>query len=63
MNAQRMINMALRLLMRHGTDYLARRGKAPDTMTAEDKAQARSARDLGRKAGQAARLTRRIGRF
>ena len=45
-----------------GIDYAARRGKAPAQMTDADRDQARSARDLAKRAGKAARITRRLGR-
>ena len=67
MDMSRMINMVIRLVMRRGVnigiDYAARRGKTPDAMTPEDKAQARAGKEMARKARQGARLARRIGKF
>lgn len=70
MDLNRLLNMVLRIFVRKGVnwginkgvDYAARRGKPSGQMTQTDHAQARSARDLAKRARKAARITRRLGR-
>ena len=63
---QQLMNMFLRRAVNKGinmgVDYAARRGKAPAEMTPEERAQAKSARDLAKRARQVSRITRRLGR-
>ncbi|WP_457646168.1 hypothetical protein [Profundibacter sp.] len=67
MNANRIINMLLRMFMRKavnkGIDMAARRGKSPAEMTVEERAQAQKAKQTAGKAQKLARLARRMGRF
>lgn len=70
MDIQRLISMLGRMFLRKamskgmnaGIDHFARKGKSPQDMTPADHEQARKARDLARRAQQAARITRRLGR-
>ncbi len=66
MDVNRAVQMLLRMLMRplinHGINFLARRGKPEAEMTPEEKLQARNAKDLARRAQEAAKLTRRLRR-
>jgi hypothetical protein len=70
MDVQRLISMLGRMFLRKamtkglnaGIDLVARKGKAPADMTPADHDQARKARDLAKRARQAARITRRLGR-
>ena len=48
---------------RKGIDLAARRGKPEAELTPEERAQAKGATDLTKRARQMARLGRRIGRF
>ncbi|QUS36884.1 hypothetical protein GR316_04565 [Falsirhodobacter algicola] len=58
---QRMImRMFMMKVMTKGIDYAARRGKDPATMTAEERAQAQSARGMAKRAQKIARITRRM---
>ena len=52
----RLVNTAVN----KGVDYAARRGKAPEQMTAADHDQARQAKEMTKRARQAAKLGRRI---
>jgi len=67
MDLNRLISMAMRLVMRRGVnmgiDYASRRGKDAKAMTPEERAQAKSAKDMANKARKGARLARRIGKF
>lgn len=67
MNMNRLIQMAIRMVMRHGVsrgiDYAARRGKDAKSLTPAERAQAQGAKDLAGKARKGARLVRRFGRF
>lgn len=60
------INLILRLFagpaMRRGMDHLARRGKPVAQMTSDERAQAASARQTAKRARQAIRIARRLGR-
>jgi len=66
MDLSRLITMIINLFLRKGIskgiDYAARRGKDPAAMTPEDHAQAKAARDLAKRARQAANLARKLGR-
>jgi hypothetical protein len=70
MNANQIINMVMRMLGRRlingginkGIDLAAGRGKPAAEMTPEEHAQATQARQLAKRARQAARITRRLGR-
>lgn len=66
MDVNRAVQMLLRMLMRplinHGISFLARRGKPEADMTPEEKLQAKNAKDLARRAQEAAKLTRRLRR-
>ncbi len=67
MNANQLINMVIRMVLRRGVnmgiDYAARRGKDARTLTPEEKAQAKAGKDMASKARQGAKLTRRMGKF
>jgi len=71
MNANQMINMVMRLFIRKvmnrgidaGLKYATRRGKKPENMTPEDQAQERAGKETAKRARQAAKLGRRIGRM
>lgn len=56
------IRKAVNMGINKGIDVAARRGKSPEQMTAADHDQARSTRDLAKRARKAARTTRRLGR-
>lgn len=66
MNMDRLIRMGLRMLMNKGInkgiDIAARRGKAPDQMTAEDQAQANQAKGTAQKARRGLSVMRRFMR-
>jgi hypothetical protein len=66
MNTSQLISTVLRFILRPlimaGIDVAARRGKDTSEMTAEEKAQARSARDMAKRAEDAIKLTRRLRR-
>ncbi len=57
-----LVRMLIGPLSKIGIDFLARRGKPEADMTPEEKDQARKARELAKRAKDAARLTRRLGR-
>lgn len=63
---QMVLNMILRKAVNRGikgaVGLAARKGKAPSEMTPQDQAQAASTKALARRAQQAARMARRIGR-
>lgn len=67
MDANRLIQMVIRMVMRRGVnmgiDYATRRGKDAKTMSPEEREQARSAKDIAGKARRGARLARRMGKF
>lgn len=52
----RLVNTAVN----KGVDYAARRGKSPAQMTAADHDQARQAKEMTKRARQAAKLARRL---
>ena len=62
----RLIQMILRRVMGHlinrGIDHVASRGKAADQMSPEDRAQARTTKEIARRARQAANIARRMMR-
>ena len=70
MNAQRLINMIVNIVTRRlinfginkGIDLAARKGKPKDQMTAKDQKQEKDARETAKRARQAAKVTRRMGR-
>ncbi len=70
MNTGRLIQMAIRMVMRTvmrrgigaGIDYATRRGGKTES-SPEDKAQANQAGKLGKKARKSIRMARRIGRM
>jgi hypothetical protein len=66
MDLNRILSMISRIFVRKavnkGIDYAARRGKDPAQMTPAERKQAGDARALAKRARQAARITRRMGR-
>ena len=64
MNWNRLVNMLTRMFIRSavstGVDYAARRGKPESELTPEERAQARSAKQMADKAQKAVRLGRRF---
>ena len=66
----RIINMIINQVIRRfvniginkGFDHFSGKGKAAGQMTKADHAQANSGRDLAKRARQAAKITRRLGR-
>lgn len=70
MNIERLITMAVNIVTRRlinfginkGVDAVARKGKPKGRMTAEDRKQVQDARALAKRARQAAKITRRLGR-
>ncbi len=66
MNVERLINMVLRRLMRKGMnkgmDMAANRGKRPEDMTPEERAQAKATRENARKLQKGVRTARRFTR-
>jgi len=62
MNMNRLINMGLRMLMRKGVDVMAKRGKQPQDMTPDERAQAKSAQQTAQKAQKGMRAARRFMR-
>jgi len=70
MNANQIIRLLMRLFrpllnrgLTKGIDLAARRGKPEAELTPEERAQAKGATDLTKRARQMARFGRRIGRF
>lgn len=63
---QQLFNMIFRRAMNtainKGIDHVARKGRPPGQMTAEERKQANAARDMTKKARQAAKIARRLGR-
>lgn len=59
---QMLLRMMLRPMINLGINYLARRGKPEAEMTPDERLQAGKARELAKRAEQAARLARRLGR-
>ncbi len=66
MNMNRLINMAVRMLMRKGidagVDVATRRGKRPEDMSAKERQAARSARQNTQSARRSLRFMRRFMR-
>ncbi|KQI72876.1 hypothetical protein AN191_06445 [Loktanella sp. 5RATIMAR09] len=58
----RLINMGLRMLMRKGTEMAANRGKRPEDMTPEERAQSKNAQQTARKAQRGLNAARRFMR-
>ena len=66
----RIINMVINLLLRKvvsrgvdaGINYAVGKGKAPQDMTDEERAQSAAGRETAKRAKQAANLARRLGR-
>lgn len=71
MNANRIISMIIRLFVRKimsrgidaGLDYASGRGKKPEDMTKEERKQAQAGKETAKRARQATKLSRRIGRM
>lgn len=57
---KKLIALALPFLVKKGVDYAARRGKPAAQMTAKEKQQAKTGRDIAKRARQAARITRKM---
>lgn len=57
---RKLIAMALPFLVKKGIDYAARRGKPAAQMTVKETQQANSARQIAKRARQAARVTRKM---
>lgn len=62
MNANQLINMAIRMLMRKGIDLAATTGKRPQDMTQAERQTAADARQTGQKARKGINLIRRFMR-
>ncbi len=70
MDLGRIVTMIVNIVMRRavnaginkGINHFAGKGKSDAPMTAAEKAQAAKGRDMTKRARQAARLTRKIGR-
>ncbi|SMX41773.1 hypothetical protein [Actibacterium lipolyticum] len=71
MNANGLINMVVRQFLGRfmnkgidaGIDYAAKRGKRGEELSHEERLRARNAKQTAKRAQQAGRLIRRIGRF
>ncbi len=67
MNPNAIINMIIRLFMRRGMNaginYMANRGRDPKDMTPEERQNAKAGRENAKRAQQAMRVTRRMGKF
>lgn len=71
MNANRLINMVIRQITRRlvnlginkGIDLASKRGRKDADLTEADRDQARDAKEMAKRARQAQRATKRIGRF
>jgi hypothetical protein len=70
MDLNRLIQMIVNMFVRKavnkginaGIDYASRRGKPAGEMTPEERKQAQDARAIAKRACQAARITRKLGR-
>ncbi|MBL9048545.1 MAG: hypothetical protein JNK19_00345 [Tabrizicola sp.] len=66
MNLNGLFNMLAKMFIRNavntGIDYAARRGKPDAELTPEERAQAKSAKDIANKAQEAAKVARRLWR-
>ena len=64
MNVNQLINMLMRrfsrIFINKSIDFAARRGRDPQEMTPDEKARARSAKQMARRAKDAAKLMRRM---
>lgn len=68
MNVNQLINMIIRIVTRRlmnkgvyaGIDLAARRGKAKEDMTPEEREEARKAREIAKRGRQATRIGRRL---
>lgn len=67
MNPNAIINMIMRLFLRRGMNaginYMANRGRNPKDMTPEERQNAKAGRENAKRAQQAMRVTRRMGKF
>ena len=66
MNAERLIRMGMRMLMRKGMNkgvqMASRKGKAPEDMTSEEREQAENAQQMANRARKGLRAARRFTR-
>ncbi|PJI92058.1 hypothetical protein BC777_0902 [Yoonia maricola] len=62
MNMNRLINMGMRMLMRKGVSLAATKGKRPEDMTPEERAQSKNAQQTANKAQKGMRAARRFMR-
>ncbi|MFZ1727943.1 MAG: hypothetical protein WBO29_09770 [Albidovulum sp.] len=70
MDLNRLINMIIQQITRRlinsginkGFDFAARKGKPKEEMTPEERKQAQMGKDMAKRAKQAAKITRRLGR-
>jgi hypothetical protein len=66
MDLNRLFNMLFRMFFKSavdaGIDYAARRGKPDAELTPEEREQARRAREIGERAKQVSKVTRRLWR-
>ncbi len=71
MNLNQLVNMVVNTVMRRlvnlgvnkGIDLATRMGKSDDEVTDDDRAQQAGAKETAKRARQAAKVTRRLGRF
>jgi len=71
MNPNQIINIIIKMVMRKlinkginaGVEKVARKGKSKDQMTAQDKQNTKTARDMTKRARQAMRVGRKIGKL
>ncbi|MEM0946690.1 MAG: hypothetical protein AAGK37_04740 [Pseudomonadota bacterium] len=61
MNTNRLISMLMRMFMRHGMRAVNQQARA--NMSPEERARDKKIRQTTRRANQAMRVTRRMGRF
>ena len=59
---QQLFNMFFRRALNRGIDHVARKGKPSGQMTPAERKQAKAAREMTKRARQAAKITRRLGR-
>ena len=62
MNMNRLINMAMRMLMKKGIEVAANKGKKPEDMTPEERQAAKNARQNANKARRGLGIARRFMR-
>jgi hypothetical protein len=68
MDLNRILNQIINQLIRRfvnvavdkGIDHVSRRGKAPQDMTEEDRAEAQAGKDMARRAREVQKVTRRL---